>query len=73
MAYFRQQYLASLGEAALFWREPAYWAYHRVGLATIGERIQPLTVLPYVGRAAVKAILRPGWALGQLRARLSTK
>jgi glycosyltransferase involved in cell wall biosynthesis len=73
MAFFRRLYLASLGEGALFLREPAYWAYHRRGLATIGERIHPLAVLPYVGRAAVKAILRPGWALGQLSARLRTK
>jgi glycosyltransferase involved in cell wall biosynthesis len=73
MAHFRQQYLASLGEGALFWREPAYWAYHRRGLATIGERVRPLAVLPYVGRAAVKAVLRPGWALGQFRARLRSK
>jgi hypothetical protein len=70
MGYFRTQYLACLGEAALFLREKGYWAYHRRGLATIGERLRPLVILPYVGRALVKALLRPGWALRQLQARL---
>lgn len=67
LAYFERQYLACLGEAVLFCREPAYWAYQRRALATIGEGLHPLAVIPYVGRAAVKSVVRPGWALGQLR------
>jgi glycosyltransferase involved in cell wall biosynthesis len=51
-----------LGECALFLREQALWEYHAKGLATIGERIRPIRLAPYVGRAALKAIARPGWA-----------
>jgi glycosyltransferase involved in cell wall biosynthesis len=70
---FRSFYHSRLGEAALFLREKAYWAYQRRGLATIGESVHPLAVAPYVARALGKAILRPGWAIAQVRARFGAR
>jgi len=73
MRRFERLHLSRLGEAALLWREPAYWAYHRRGLATIGESLRPFAILPYIGKAVVKALLRPRWALAQVRVSLQAR
>ncbi len=63
-------YRQRLGEAAVLLRDRKYWDYHRRGLATIGETLQPLALAPYVLGAVGRAVLRPGAALRLLRARL---
>jgi glycosyltransferase involved in cell wall biosynthesis len=65
----RGHYLGRLAEAALLFRERAFWEYQRKGLATIGDRLRPMAILPHMPRAALKALVRPRWALDQLRAR----
>ena len=58
----RGTYMQYLGECAFFRRGPEAFQYHNEGLSTIGERISPLRVAPYVARAALKALKRPSWA-----------
>jgi glycosyltransferase involved in cell wall biosynthesis len=66
----RAEYFRLLGESVLLGREPAFWNHHRNGLATVGEKLPSrLTLAPQIARAALKAIVRPAWFLGE-RARL---
>jgi glycosyltransferase involved in cell wall biosynthesis len=68
----RADYLRILGESVLLGREPEFWAYHRRGLANIGERFPSrLTLAPQIARAAMKAVVRPKW-LKRERARLTS-
>jgi glycosyltransferase involved in cell wall biosynthesis len=66
----RRRYLRRLGEAAVLLREEAYWNYQRRGLASIGERLHPLAIAPYVLGAIGRAVARPGPALRLLRSRV---
>jgi hypothetical protein len=64
--YYRQL----LGEGLLFRREPAFWDYHRRGLATIGETLPSRARLAWPAvRGAVKALLRRDWAAEEIRQR----
>ena len=66
----RAEYLRILGESKLLGREPAFWRYHRRGLATVGEEFPSgWTLTPHVARAAVKTAVKPWW-LWRERARL---
>jgi glycosyltransferase involved in cell wall biosynthesis len=66
----RAHYLRILGESALLRREPEFWAYHRRGLATVGEQLPSrLALAPQIARAALKAVRRPKWVLRE-RSRL---
>lgn len=69
----RRDYLARLGEAVLFRRERAYWDYHRRGLATIDETIDRAAIRPYLPRAVGRAVVRPDWAVRQLRVTLGAR
>lgn len=67
----REEYLRILGESTLLRREPEFWAYHRRGLATIGEQLPSrLALAPQIARAAMKVVVRPKW-LKRERARLN--
>jgi glycosyltransferase involved in cell wall biosynthesis len=58
----RADYLRILGESTVLGREPEFWAYHRRGLATVGEELPTgLALAPQVARAAIKAVVRPRW------------
>lgn len=60
----REEYLRILGESMLLRREPEFWAYHRRGLATVGEQLPSrLALAPQIARAALKAVRRPKWVL----------
>ena len=64
-------YLNILGESVLVGREPEFWAYHRRGLANVGEQLPSrLALAPQIARAAIKAVVRPSW-LRRERARLN--
>lgn len=66
----RAEYLRILGESKLLGREPAFWRYHRRGLATVGEEFPSRwTLTPHIARAAVKTAVKPWW-LWRERARL---
>jgi glycosyltransferase involved in cell wall biosynthesis len=66
----RAEYLRILGESKLLGREPAFWRYHRQGLATVGEQFpSSWTLTPHIARAAVKTAVKPWW-LWRERARL---
>jgi glycosyltransferase involved in cell wall biosynthesis len=68
----RAEYLQLLGESKLLGREPEFWAYHRKGLASVGEDLpSTATLAPHVLRAVVKTIAHPKWFLEQ-RSRLRT-
>jgi hypothetical protein len=68
MRPIRAEYLRVLAEATILGREPEFWAYHRRGLETIGEVLPSnATLMRYLGRAAVKAIAKPGWFLAERR------
>jgi glycosyltransferase involved in cell wall biosynthesis len=67
----RAEYLNILGESVLLGREPEFWAYHRRGLANVGEQLPSrLALSPQIARAAIKAVVRPSW-LWRERARLN--
>jgi glycosyltransferase involved in cell wall biosynthesis len=58
----RAEYLRILGESKLLGREPAFWNYHRHGLATVGEQFPShWTLTPHIARAAVKTAVKPWW------------
>jgi glycosyltransferase involved in cell wall biosynthesis len=60
----REEYLRLLGESTLLRRSPEFWAYHKKGLATVGEKLPSrLTLAPRVARATLKAVVRPKWFL----------
>lgn len=66
----RGEYMRMLGESTLLGRDPEFWAYHRAGLATIGESFPSRVALaPQVARALFKAGVHPKWFLRE-RARL---
>jgi glycosyltransferase involved in cell wall biosynthesis len=68
----RAEYFRLLGESVVLGREPAFWAHHRNGLATVGEELPSrLTLGPQIARAILKAIVRPAWFRGE-RARLES-
>ena len=68
----RGEYFRLLGECVVLGREPAFWTHHRNGLATVGEKLPSrLTLAPQIARAALKAVVRPAWFLGE-RARLQS-
>ena len=68
----RAEYFRLLGESVLLGREPAFWTHHRNGLATVGEKLPSrLALAPQIARAALKAIVRPAWFLGE-RTRLES-
>jgi hypothetical protein len=66
---WRRLYQRALGEAVLLRREPAYWAYHRRGLETVGETLSPIRLLSGVVRALGGAVAHPRRALRKVRAR----
>jgi glycosyltransferase involved in cell wall biosynthesis len=62
----RAEYLRMLGESVLLGRQPAFWAHHQNGLATIAETVPSrLALAPQIARAFLKALVRPTWYLGE--------
>jgi hypothetical protein len=62
----RAEYLRVLGESAVLQREPEFWAYHEKGLKTVGEELPSrLELAPQLGRAVLKAAVRPKWFFGE--------
>jgi glycosyltransferase involved in cell wall biosynthesis len=62
----RSEYFRVLGESAVLRREPEFWAYHRKGLESVGEDLpSALALAPQVGRAVLKAAVRPKWFLSE--------
>ncbi|MEI9941309.1 MAG: glycosyltransferase family 2 protein [Pseudomonadota bacterium] len=52
-------YWGFLGRSLLFAREPAFWEYHRKGLATIGQDLKTSRLVPHAILAAARLALNP--------------
>jgi len=58
----RADFFHTLAEGVVIGREPEFWRYHQRALKTIGEELpSPLSLAPYIARAALKAALKPSW------------
>ena len=55
----RKSYFRELGAATLTQRDPAFWEYHRTGLATIGYDLRRSRLWPYTLRALAEVVLNP--------------
>jgi len=71
LAHAETRYYRCLARAALGRRSEGYWDYHRRGLATIGERIDPLRIAAAAVPVVADWVLTPKKIVRALRQALS--